>query len=116
MKISSQLSDQELLSELGERLAAVRKGRNLTQAYLAEEAGISKRTLERMESGAVSTQLSSFLRVVRQLRLLERLDVLLPEPTLSPMDQLKSKGKKRQRASSNRNNEKPKGQWTWNEV
>jgi DNA-binding XRE family transcriptional regulator len=51
MKISSQLSDESLLKELGGRLAAARIVRNLTQAALAEQAGVSKRTVERLESG-----------------------------------------------------------------
>ncbi|MCT0232670.1 hypothetical protein KQ308_03985 [Synechococcus sp. CS-1327] len=32
---------------------------------MAEQAGISKRTLERLETGAVSTQLSLFLRMLQ---------------------------------------------------
>ena len=47
---------------------------------LAEQAGISKRTLERLDAGAAATQLSLFLRVLRQLDLLEQLELLLPEP------------------------------------
>ena len=115
MKIEASLPDQDIMKELGERLGEVRKGRNWTQAYLAEEAGISKRTLERMEAGEVSTQLSSLLRVCRKLGLLERLDYLLPESTVSPMEQLKQQGKKRTRASSARQSGKS-GSWTWNEV
>jgi transcriptional regulator with XRE-family HTH domain len=37
--------------------------RNLTLAQLTEKAGISKRTIERLEKGAVATQLSGFARV-----------------------------------------------------
>ena len=52
---------------------------NLSQAQLAEQAGISKRTLERLEAGAAATQLSLFLRVLRQLDRLERLALLIAE-------------------------------------
>lgn len=99
MKIRSQLTDEAILSELGSRLAAARLGRNLTQAALAEEAGISKRTVERMEAGAVATQLSGFLRVCRVLGLLDRLETLIPETRVSPIALLKQQGRKRQRAS-----------------
>ena len=96
-------------------MASIRTDRNLTQAELAEEAGISKRTLERLEAGAVATQLSSFLRVCRQLGLLERLEALLPEPEPSPLELLKLQGQKRQRASGKKAGGKGKDEWTWND-
>jgi transcriptional regulator with XRE-family HTH domain len=99
MKITPQLTDDAALRELGSRLASARLERNLTQAALAEQAGVAKRTVERLESGAVATQLSGFLRVCRVLGVLERFDALIPEPTLSPMAQLKLQGRKRQRAA-----------------
>jgi predicted transcriptional regulator len=52
---------------------------NLSQAQLAEQAGISKRTLERLEAGAAATQLSLFLWVLRQLDRLERLALLIAQ-------------------------------------
>jgi transcriptional regulator with XRE-family HTH domain len=65
------MSDEALLQELGQRIARLRLERNLTQAQLAEQAGISKRTLEHLEAGAAATKLSLFLRVLRQLDLLK---------------------------------------------
>ena len=56
--------------EMGGRLARVRLERNLTQIQLAEQAGVSKSTVERLESGAVATQLSGFIRVCRVLDLM----------------------------------------------
>ena len=53
MVIRSSLSDGAVLEELGRRLEAIRLGRNQTQAQLARQAGVSKRTIERLESGAV---------------------------------------------------------------
>ena len=46
MKISRDLSDEAILREVGGRLAAARLARNLTQAALADAAGVSKRTVE----------------------------------------------------------------------
>lgn len=115
MRISSQLTDAAVLKELGGRLADARLRRNLTQAALAEEAGVSKRTVERLESGQVATQLSGFLRVCRVLGVLERFETLLPAPAPSPMEQLRQQGRKRRRASGSRTlvvEEKP---WTWGE-
>jgi transcriptional regulator with XRE-family HTH domain len=70
------MTDDMLLRELGARLARVRLERNLTQAQLAMEAGISKRTVERIERGEAAAQLSGFLRLCRALELIERIDSL----------------------------------------
>ncbi len=115
MKISLQLTDEAVLQELGGRLAGARIERNLTQAELAEQAGVSKRTVERLESGEVATQLSVFLRVCRALGLLERFETLLPEPVPGPMAQLKQAGRKRQRARGKKSAPGGSKKWTWGE-
>ena len=51
-------SDGAVLNLLGERLGRHRLDHNLTQADLAAAAGVSKRTVERLEAGG-STQLSN---------------------------------------------------------
>jgi transcriptional regulator with XRE-family HTH domain len=112
MPIHRLMSDAALLQELGQRIARLRLERNLSQAQLAEQAGISKRTLERLESGAAATQLSLFLRVLRQLNLLERLDLLLPEPQPSPIALLERQEGQRKRASR-RPQPKPEAPWRW---
>lgn len=107
--------DTAQLETLGARLAARRLALDLTQAEVAEQAGISKRTLERLEAGAVSTQLASFLRVCRVLGLQDRLDALVPEPAASPVAQLKLKGSTRKRASGQSADAAatPSKPWTW---
>jgi len=113
MKIAKQATDGAVLSELGGRLAQVRLERNLTQAQLAEQAGVSKRTVERLESGSVATQLSGFIRVCRVLDLVEHFDLLVPEPVPSPIEQLKLRGRKRQRASARRKAKSSSKKWQW---
>jgi transcriptional regulator with XRE-family HTH domain len=99
MKFTLTLSDTSVLLELGNRLAQYRLNQNLTQEALAREAGISLRTLNRIERGEPS-QTSNVLRVLRVLGLLDNLEAFIPEAPVSPMQQLKLKGKVRQRASS----------------
>lgn len=99
MNITNQLNDSGVLEVLGERLARRRLDLELTQATVAEQAGVSKRTVERLEGGA-TVQLSNFIRILRALDLLETLDALVPEPGPRPLDLLKLKGKVRQRAPS----------------
>jgi len=115
MKITAQLTDEGILRELGSRLTGARLGHNLTQAALAEQAGVSKRTVERLESGEVATQLSGFVRVCRVLGLAERFEALVPEETVSPMAQLKQQGRKRQRATGKNAAEGQPKKWTGGE-
>jgi transcriptional regulator with XRE-family HTH domain len=113
MKIEKQATDEAVLSELGRRLAQVRLERNLTQARLAEQAGVSKRTVERLESGGVAAQLSGFIRVCRVLDLVERFNLLVPEPMPSPIEQLKLRGRKRLRASERGQAHAAPRKWQW---
>lgn len=115
MKIDSSITDEQVQKLLGERLLGVRLVRNLTQGELAEQAGVSKRTVERLESGEVAIQLSSFVRVCRALGLLERFEMLIPEPAPSPIAQLKRQGKPRQRASGEKATSDGAEPWTWDE-
>jgi len=113
MKIEKRATDESVLTELGSRFARIRLERNLTQAQLAEQAGISKRTIERLETGAAATQLSGFVRVCRALNVLERLDALIPEPVPSPVELLKLRGRQRQRASTSKPVKPAAKKWQW---
>ncbi len=114
MDIAKLLSDDRILAELGERLAYRRLKLQLTQAQLAAQAGVAKRTVERIEAGA-SAQMSSVIRLLRVLDLLANLDKLIPPVAPSPMDLLRGKGKPRQRARSKRNDGVAEKPWSWDE-
>ncbi|MAT93977.1 MAG: transcriptional regulator [Halioglobus sp.] len=113
MEFATALTDEATLAELGRRLARYRLNRNLTQAALAREAGVSPSTLHRIEHGQ-STQLTNFVRLLRALDLLDRLDALVPSPATSPLQQLKLGGRERRRASSEPAEQAPAQQpWSW---
>jgi putative transcriptional regulator len=95
----SEMTDSAVLAEVGDRLAQHRLQRNLTQAQLAREAGISKRTLIRVENGD-SSQLTNLIRLVRALGLLDGFDAFVPPAIPSPIEQMRSRKKERRRASS----------------
>jgi transcriptional regulator with XRE-family HTH domain len=114
MKISNFLSDGIILAEIGKRIAHRRLDLELTQAELARQAGVSKRTVERIEAG-VSAQMSSIIRIFRVLDLLSSLDRVIPGPGPGPMDYVKRKGKVRQRASSKRSKTGSTEPWSWDE-
>ena len=116
MKIEQYLTDEAVLTELGTRLERARLERNLTQRELAAEGGVQRKVVQRMEAGE-PVKLTSLIRVLRALGLLEALDRLVPEPTPSPIDLLKLHGRTRKRASGRRvRREPPTGEtapWQW---
>ena len=113
-RLDSTWTDQAILAELGARLSRYRLERNLTQAALAQEAGVSRSTVEKIESGAV-VALDSFIRILRVLGLVSRLDSVIAEPPPSPMDRLRRSGARRQRASGSRRARasQPASTWHW---
>ncbi|MEZ5346962.1 MAG: helix-turn-helix transcriptional regulator [Pyrinomonadaceae bacterium] len=114
MKIDDSHSDEAILKEIGERIARYRLNENQTQSSLATEAGVSERTLQRAENGQ-TIQATSLIRILRALGLTKNLEALIPQPAVSPVQQLKRQGKKRKRASSVSNQSKEEIPWSWGE-
>ena len=120
MELTTTLTDVAVLQELGDRLARRRIDANLTQAELADQAGISKRTLERMEAGG-GTDTIILIRALRALKLFDGLESLIPDLPQSPMALLKQKGHARKRvgrrrkAGSHPTGSKPPRPWKWGE-
>jgi transcriptional regulator with XRE-family HTH domain len=120
MRIASELTDVAVLHEIGDRLERRRIDAGLTQAQLAEEAGISKRTVERLEAGH-STDFVMLLRVLRILNLLEALDQSIPDLPQSPLMLLKGRGRTRKRVGHSRRSQdgtatpNPAPRWKWRE-
>ena len=112
MKLSNDNSDDAVLKEIGNRIAQYRLNQDKTQAALAQEAGVSSRTMTRVERGH-SVQASSLFRILRALKLLDNFDRFIPEPVVSPVQQLIMQGKQRKRASSKRSKPEKKGAWSW---
>jgi transcriptional regulator with XRE-family HTH domain len=65
-----QSDDQWLLTErraIGDRIRIARLKRNMTQERLYLSAGVSRYTLQGIESGASDAQLSTLMRIARAL-------------------------------------------------
>lgn len=114
MKIQRELSDAAVLSELGQRIARTRLERNISQAQLAEQAGVALPTVQRLEAGH-SVAVTNLVRVLRALDLLHGLERAVPEPLPSPIEQLKLQGRRRQRAGRPRGaQQQEEGEpWRW---
>jgi transcriptional regulator with XRE-family HTH domain len=97
-------------AEIGRRLESARLAANISQAELAAEAGVSRRTITRLASGE-GISVNTLIRVLRALGLGDRLATLLPETEVSPIDRVRLKSQTRQRARPTSRPE-PDG-WTW---
>ena len=87
------LSNADLLKEVGRRIANLRITARMTQGELAAKAGLSRYALSRLENGAGGIRLDSFLSVLRCLNALNRLSALLPESTLTPIQVAEMEGR-----------------------
>lgn len=96
---------------LGERLAAQRLSRNLTQRQLSEDAGVGINTLRRLEAGE-NASLDTLLRVMDALGLGNRIETLAPPVDIRPVDRVRlAAATERRRATGA--GAKPAEPWTW---
>jgi transcriptional regulator with XRE-family HTH domain len=73
--------------EMGERIRAFRLQQNIPASVVASKAGVSRTTLQALETGG-DARVSSLLAVLRALGRLDAVDAFLPRPTVSPMQML----------------------------
>ncbi len=99
MRISNSNTDTELIRELGQRLRAYRLRQNLRQSDLAQQTGLTQVTVSNVENGK-DPRLSSVIKIMRALNLLDELEQFLPDPGVSPMEMLRINRPSRQRASN----------------
>ena len=94
----SAMADPAIVKEICHSLKQMRLRKNLTQAELAEMAGLNRVTISRMEAGRAATLLT-LVQVLRALDKLDILDIFREESEASPLQLLKLQTKQRQRAS-----------------
>lgn len=101
MHLHESMSEDAVLAELGHRLERHRVERNRTQAELAEEAGIGRATLQRIERGD-SVQMTSLVKLMRALDLLGALDAAVPESIAFPIAELERQQRRSRRRARGR--------------
>ena len=94
-------STEEVLSELGRRMKAARINASVTQKQMAENTGLSLKTISNLENGK-DVSFSTVIDVLRATGYLQSLDVVLPENTVRP-SQIVQKGKQRERVRNRKN-------------
>jgi len=109
-------SPAQVARDFGRRLEALRLARNERRIDVAKAAGVSLRTLARLETTGRAT-LETLVRVMAALGLDEHLRNLLPDPTVRPIDRIDRGGKARQRARPKPSaiDRSPRGRsgWKW---
>ena len=103
------LTDDQVIDELRHRGRRARIARNLPQAELARQAGLSYHTVNRFEADQGAPSLATFVAILRVLGAVDDLDAVLPVPPLDPLDPMSLE---RQRASK-RTPPAAAGDWRW---
>lgn len=95
-----QLTDAQILADLAERLDYLRRSKAYTDREVAERGGVALRTSVAFRASHKDITLTSFIKLLRGVGELNRLEQLLPpvEPTYSPAEQRFVEPPKRVRA------------------
>jgi transcriptional regulator with XRE-family HTH domain len=110
--MTTKLTDDVVLESLGAGLQRERLSRNLSQAQLATEAGVTRDTIRRLEAGeSVSTL--TLVRVLKALGMEGSLGSLVPGRGPGPLEQLDSGPAGRQRARASARHGGPVSEWRW---
>lgn len=112
---SLSLSNSKQIEKLlCEQVESLRLYRNITQSQLADQAGVSLRTIGRLEKGK-GVSLDTFIRVLTALGVENSLLNLLPDTAVRPIERIELSGTERKRARpSNRVGESKT--WVWGDV
>jgi transcriptional regulator with XRE-family HTH domain len=106
------LSSEDIQLDLGQKIEQLRLTKNINQAQIAIEAGVSRRTISRLENGQ-TVSLDTLIRVLKALGIIEQLALLIPDASVRPLERVRRQGRERKRASSKRS---PRSaQWTWDD-
>ena len=78
-------TSEEICREIGRRVSLSRRSFGFSQEDLAARADVSKRSVERLESGTANPRLDVLVRVCLAMGLASGFERLLPEPELGPL-------------------------------
>ena len=99
-----QQSDAQILAELADRVDYLRRSKGYTDQEMAARGGLGVRTLVAFRTSHKDITLASFVRILRGLGELNRLEALLPPatPVFSPAEGGYVEPKRRIRKSARR--------------
>jgi len=104
-------TSRQIEAALCKQLESIRLSRNITQVQLAEEAGVSPRTIGRLEKG-LGVSMDTFIRVMIALRIQQNVAALLPDPNVRPIERAGlSAGERKRARPAPSTRERPA--WSW---
>ncbi len=92
------MTDNAIIRDIGKRIKQIRLNKNISQQELSKKSGIHRVTISKMETGQ-KISLMTLVQVLRGLGELQRLERIIPEEIVSPIQLAKLQGEKRKRAS-----------------
>ena len=101
---------EDIETDIGHRLEELRLSQNRNQSQIAQEAGVSRRTITRLENGE-GVSLDTLIRVMRALGVVEHFRMLLPDPAVRPIDRIRLKGRTRKHARPDSSGSAEPWQW-----
>jgi transcriptional regulator with XRE-family HTH domain len=116
MRLDELRTDEAVLREIGARLEQLRLARNRSQLQMAQDAGVGRATIQRIERGE-SVQLTSLVKLLRALGLLGELEAAIPAAVESPIAELERRNRPSRRRASSRRTASPSARadrpWRW---
>lgn len=109
------MNAEQIETEIGQRLESVRLSQNISQQDLAQKAGVSRRTISRMENGQ-GVSFNTLIRVMRALNLTHQLEVLVPSLHIRPIERVKQQRERKHASSPRKKNTSTastKKPWKW---
>ncbi len=109
------MNAEQIESEIGKRLESVRLNQNISQQDLAEKAGVSRRTISRMENGQ-GVSFNTLIRVMRALNFTNQLEDLVPSLDIRPIERVQQKPVRKHASSPRKKNpatSSKKTAWKW---
>src|SRR6056297_2686309 len=103
-------TSNQIEAALCKKIEQIRLLRNITQEQLSKDAGISLRTLRRLEKGE-GVSMDTFNRIMMALGIQHNLESLLPDPSIRPVERVKRNSVERKRARPTKTNNKQS--WSW---
>ena len=109
MKIYGMETNEIILKEIGSRLKSRRIALSITQSDLAKESGVSLGTIMNAENGD-NVSLNNLISILRVIRVVENLDMLIPQKKSNPMDILDLGHNRKRVSKSKKSND---SDWKW---
>ncbi|MEA3392088.1 MAG: helix-turn-helix transcriptional regulator [Candidatus Marinimicrobia bacterium] len=104
-------TSSQIEATLCKQIEQIRLSRNITQEQLSKDAGVSLRTVTRLEKGE-GVSMDTFIRIMIALGIQHNLETLLPDPSIRPVERIKRNSEERKRARPAKLNNKNQS-WSW---